>query len=188
MALKTRAISKYNVAVNEQSGKVGNVRYFQKGGRTYVRSASNRTDKGSNPRTDKQMKSRLHMTALMVILPLLGNALEKAFQYKKRWQNTWNAFIQANAYTQTGYVTKEERRKGLFVPAPYVMSEGELTPVSLAYSEDDGAYISNLDLGGTTEAPADISSVAKLSKAIVDNNPDFHSSHPLSFTAKPVTH
>ena len=32
MALKTRAISKYNVAVNEQSGKVGNVRYFQKGG------------------------------------------------------------------------------------------------------------------------------------------------------------
>ena len=164
MALKTRAINKYNVAVNEQSGKVGNVRYFQKSGQTYVRAAHNRTDKGSNPRTDKQMKSRLHMTALMVILQLLGNALEKAFLYKKRWQSTWNAFVQANAYTQTGYVSKEEARKGLFVPAPYVMSEGDLTPVSLAYSEDDGAHST------TTWHICHLSS------------------HPLSFTAKPVTH
>ena len=177
------AINSYNVAVTDQSGKVGTVRYYQKGGRTYVRSASNRNDKNSNPRTDKQMKSRLHMTALMVIFQLLGNALEKAFQYKKRWQNTWNAFVQANAYTQVGYVTKEERRKGLFVPAPYVMSEGELPPISLAYSEDDGAYISNLALGGTTEAPTDISSVAKLSKAIVDNNPDFHYGEQITFLA-----
>ena len=182
------AINSYNVAVTDQSGKVGTVRYYQKGGRTYVRSASNRTDKASNPRSDKQMRTRLKMVAMNIIYAMLGNALEKAFQFKKRWQSTWNAFVQANAYTQTGYVSKEEARKGLFVPAPYVMSEGDLTPVSLAYSEDDGAYISNLALGGTTEAPTDISSVAKLSKAIVDNNPDFHSSHPLSFTAKPVTH
>ena len=93
MALKTRAISKYNVAVVDQSGKVGTVRYYQKGGRTYVRSASNRTDKGSNPRSDKQMRTRLKMVAMNIIYAMLGNALEKAFQYKKRWQNTWNAFV-----------------------------------------------------------------------------------------------
>ena len=76
MALKTRAISKYNVAVNEQSGKVGNVRYFQKSGQTYVRAAHNRTDKGSNPRSDKQMRIRLKMVAMNIIFAILGNALE----------------------------------------------------------------------------------------------------------------
>ena len=49
--MKTKAISKYNVAVTVQSGKVGNVRYVQKGGHTYVRSAANRVDSNSNPRT-----------------------------------------------------------------------------------------------------------------------------------------
>ena len=38
--MKTKAISKYNVAVTVQSGKVGN-----------VRSAANRVDSNSNPRT-----------------------------------------------------------------------------------------------------------------------------------------
>ena len=50
--MKTKAISKYNTAVTIQSGRVGNVRYVQKGGRTYVRSAANRVDANSNPRTD----------------------------------------------------------------------------------------------------------------------------------------
>ena len=179
----TSAISGYNVAVIDQSGKVGTVRYYQKGGRTYVRTTANRTDKNSNPRTDKQMRQRLKYAQLVVVYQLLGTALERAFQYKKRWQSTWNAFVQANQDVQPGYVSKEETRKGLFVPAPYKMSEGDLAPVSLTYNDDDAQWISSLDLGGTEEAPTDITSVAKLSKAIIDNNPGFHYGEQVTFLA-----
>ena len=35
--MANKSISKFNVAVVQQSGKVGTVRYYQKGGETYVR-------------------------------------------------------------------------------------------------------------------------------------------------------
>ena len=43
MSIRTTAINKANVAVTMQSGKVGNVRYIQRNGETYVRAAYNKS-------------------------------------------------------------------------------------------------------------------------------------------------
>ena len=41
--MSKKSVSVYNVAILNQSGKVGNVRYFHRNGRTCLRPATNRT-------------------------------------------------------------------------------------------------------------------------------------------------
>ena len=86
--MKNTSINRYNVAVVDQSGKVGTVRYYQKGGRTYVRSAANRVDSNSNPRSDGQMMTRLLYNSRNAMYRLLKGLLKGAFQFKPRHSKT----------------------------------------------------------------------------------------------------
>ena len=51
----SKSIKKQNAAVSLSSGRVGNVRYYTKDGKTYTRTVSSAV---SNPRTDAPMKIR----------------------------------------------------------------------------------------------------------------------------------
>lgn len=166
--MKNTSINPYNVAVIDQSGKVGTVRYFQKGGRTYVRAAANRVDSNSNPRSDGQMKTRLLYNSRNAFYRLLKGLLKNAFQFKPRHLSEYQAYMQANAGIGA-YMTKDDYRNGMIVPLPVKIAEGELTAITLAYESDNDVVNTSLNSG----AASDVSTIAKLSKAIVDNNGGF---------------
>lgn len=166
--MKNTSINPYNVAVIDQSGKVGTVRYFQKGGRTYVRSAANRVDSNSNPRSDGQMKTRLLYNSRNAMYRTLKGLLKGAFQFKPRHLSEYQAYMQANAGIGA-YMTKDEYRSGMIVPLPVKIAEGELAEITLTYNQPTEDVITNLNSG----AASDVSTIAKLSKTIVDNNDGF---------------
>lgn len=166
--MKNTSINRYNVAVVDQSGKVGTVRYYQRGGRTYVRSAANRVDSNSNPRTDAQMKARLMYNSKVAMYRLFKGLLKDAFQFKPRYMTPYQAFMQANANIGC-YMTKDEYRGGKIIPMPVKVAEGELKGIGVAYDSVNDKLITQLSTGSASN----ISTIADLSKAIVDNNDGF---------------
>ncbi len=164
--MKNTSINRYNVAVIDQSGKVGTVRYFQKGGRTYVRAASNRVDSNSNPRTDGQMNTRLLYNSRVAMFRLLKGLLRNAFQFKPRHLSEYQAYMQANAGIGA-YMTKAEYRSGKIVLLPVKVAEGELKAIVLTVAASN--VVSSLSAG----AASAFTTIGGLSQVIVENNPGF---------------
>ena len=159
--LNTTAIKNYNVAVTRQSGRVGNVRYVQRNGETYVRSAANSVIK--NARTDKQMTQRMRYASLSALFSMFGTNIHGAFQNKLKNQSDFNAFMQFNKSAGC-YMTKDEKMSGTVIAMPVMIAQGTLTPVTGTY--ESGALKTNIAVGTS----ADISTVAKLSAAIIASN------------------
>lgn len=164
--MKNTSINRYNVAVVDQSGKVGTVRYYQRGGRTYVRSAANRVDSNSNPRTDSQMKTRLMYNSRVAIYRLFKGLLRNAFQFKPRYQSDYLAYMSANANIGC-YMTKDEYRNGKIVLLPVKVAEGELKSITLTVAASN--VVTSLSAG----AASAFTTIGGLSQVIVGNNPGF---------------
>ena len=164
--MKTKAISKYNVAVTVQSGKVGNVRYYQKGGQTYVRSANNQVK--NNPRTDAQMQQRLKFASLASLYKEFASIslLRKAFNSKAPNQSDYNAFMQMNQ-GQGVFFTKEQMQRGACIALPVTVSSGRL-PQIFAQRDGSNNLVSTIETGDLVLG-AD-TTVAQVSKAIIANN------------------
>ena len=175
--MKNTSINRYNVAVVDQSGKVGTVRYYQKGGRTYVRSAANRVDSNSNPRTDAQMKARLMYNSKIALYRLFKGLLKGAFQNKPRYQSEYQAYMQANANVGC-YMTKDEYRNGMIVLMPVKVAEGELAPVNVG-APSNGDLDTHISI---TVSPGDENiKMGQLSQSIIDNNPGFANGDQITF-------
>ena len=166
MALKTTANQGNNVAIEGQRGRVGTIRYYVRKGLTYIRSARNTTTSSSNPRSNAQMHNRLQFASLSAIWSLIGDKLAGAFENKEQNQSDQNAFMQINQGLGA-YMTKKEYRQGLVVPVAVTIGDGSLAAINL--TAGTGQFITNLSVGSAT----DISSVKKLSDAIVANNTGF---------------
>ena len=166
--MKTKAISKYNVAVTVQSGKVGNVRYVQKNGQTYVRSAHNQSV--NNPRTAAQMQQRLKFASLAALYKEFASValLRNAFRRKPANQSDYNAFMQANQ-GQGVYFTKQQMQDGACVALPVTVSAGSLPQIS-AQRDNENNIVSTISVGDLDLSTA---TVAQVSKAIIDNNRAF---------------
>ncbi len=164
--MKTKAISKYNVAVTVQSGKVGNVRYYQKGGQTYVRSANNQVK--NNPRTDAQMQQRLKFASLASLYKEFASIylLRKAFSSKAPNQSDYNAFMQMNQ-GQGVFFTKEQMQRGACIALPVTVSSGRL-PQIFAHRDGSNNLVSTIETGDLVLG-AD-TTVEQVSKAIIANN------------------
>lgn len=133
----TTAVSRYNAAATFNSGKVGNIRFYRKGERTYVRSAYNSSI--TNPRTDKQMKVRLKWANMSDAWRVLRPWLEKGFEGSTAFVSTFNLFMKANKDNGI-YVTKEDGYKDLTKLQPMVVSMGSLDSVTNAIEASAGAY------------------------------------------------
>lgn len=163
MAKKTTAINPYNVAVNQQSGRVGNVRYYQKGLKTYVRSAHNSYT--NNPRTPKQMLVRLLLVCKVLLWKTLKDYLYEAFQGTSPSVSTFNRFIAVN------------KNKGVYLPKgskdcilyPYTVSEGDLPPIVCTITEGQSTvFSSDIVLGES----ASVATIGAISMAILANDTD----------------
>lgn len=162
--INTTAIKKYNVAITEQSGRVGNVRYIQRSGETYVRAASNKNI--SNPRSDKQMDQRLRWASLAAFYSKLGTNIHTAFQNKASNQSDFNAFMQFNKSLGC-YMTKEERQNGTAICMPVQIAQGSLTSIIPTISG------TTAKLTMFVKKAADVSTVKALTSSILNNCPSF---------------
>lgn len=161
--MNSTRISKYNAAVTHNSGRVGNVRYVQKGGETYVRSAS--IDIINNPRTDAQMRQRMKFASLAAFYSLFGTTLHKAFANRKANQSDFNMFMRVNKGLGV-YLSKDQLAEGQVVALPALIGCGKLAPVALTYS-------TNLCTANDIALPLkslDDATVADFSKALIEAN------------------
>ena len=173
--MKNTSINRYNVAVVDQSGKVGTVRYYQKGGRTYVRAASNRVDSNSNPRSDGQMKTRLLYNSRNAMYRLLKGLLKGAFQFKPRHLSEYQAYMQANAGIGC-YMTKDEYRDGKIVLLPVKVAEGELAEIEFT---GDISSVAKTTLNLVITSPPD--TMGDISRLIVEQNEGFEYGDQITF-------
>lgn len=163
MSKKTTAISPYNVAVTQQSGKIGNVRYYQKGGNTYVRAAHNSTH--NNPRTDKQMMVRLMLASIGLIWATLKEFLIKSYAGTVPSVSSYNQFMRFNA-SKGVYLMRGNKSQIL---VPLTVSQGNLPPIGCTVAETSSAtaFSSDIKLTGTA-----LSTFGELSQQILDGDTD----------------
>lgn len=167
MATKTKsttAIRRYNAAATLNNGKVGNIRYYTKGGRSYVRSAYNSTV--TNPRTDKQMKIRLKWASMSIVWAVLKKYLNKGFEGSTPYVSTYNLFMRAN-YGNGIYLTKEDKYNDLLKLCPMVVSKGSLGKYTNTIETSGSNYYvtTNMYVGN-----ASFVTLGDLSRVLINNN------------------
>ena len=90
----SKSILKSNVAVSLNSGRVGNVRYYTKDGKTYTRTIYSNV---KNQRTEKQMRTRCKVSNIIsmyrALKSLLGIIFFFALSKKIRNFASWNLFM-----------------------------------------------------------------------------------------------
>lgn len=171
-----KSFNKSNVAITQQSGKVGNVRFYQRKGETYVRSAHNAVT--TNPRTDKQMRQRLQFVSRAVIWRTLKGKLTNAFTTKAGNQSDYNIFTKLNNGKGV-FFTKQQKAKGAQVIFPLQISEGSLP--TIITSMNRGQLKTNIQLG-TLDLTAD-TAIGELANAVVAGNEDFNFDDVLVFVS-----
>ncbi len=167
------AFKKTNEAVKVNSGKVGNIRYYVKSGKTYSRSASSLV---SNPRTLEQMKVRCRMANMQHCHEVLSHYLKKGFEGADKSVSVYNLFIGNSSYALPIYLTKQQKIQGYAIAAPYCVSSGSLAPVMYELDGDilkSDIAIGNLDLNAAT--------VGQLARAIISSDPRWKYGDNLSF-------
>lgn len=156
------AINRYNVAVTMQSGKVGNVRYVQKGGRTYVRSAYNSTV--NNPRTDSQMRYRLVWASRSYVWKSIKPYVSDGFEGATAYRSASNLFNQVNKEIGC-YLPRLNKGQILM---PYVVANGTLPEHEVLLTQGT----TNISVTTDLELPigTDISTIGALSTALLAAN------------------
>ena len=174
MSIKTTAINKANVAVTMQSGKVGNVRYVQRNGETYVRAAYNKSK--ASTVSDNQMLQRFKFASMNILWPIFEDKLVGAFSKKESNQSDYNAFSKANIGKSYVYLTKDMVDEGNCIALPVVISDGRLK--SIEYAMTDDKLVTNIRC---TMGIGDTTTVGMLTSNLLAQNDNLKQGDELSF-------
>lgn len=161
----------------EFKGAVGNlVGYKGKDGRNVIRK---RNWDVRNAKSVLQMRRRVQWANLVNMWKAIAPYMEPSFENKAAGQSDYNAYVQANVDNGVCvYLTKEDSRRGVTVAAPYILCRGTLPEIQLSMVAG-GKMASNIAIGDLTINAE--TTRGNLSKAIVDNNPDFQEGDQLTF-------
>ncbi len=170
------SFKKTNEAVKVNSGKVGNIRYYVKAGKTYSRSSSSDV---SNPRTLSQMAVRCRLANMKAVYNVIAWHLRKCFEGANAATSVYNLFVGRSSYTTPIYLTKEQKIEGYAIAAEYCVSEGSLPPIKYQMSES-GILKSSIVVGNAAISGM---SIGDLSKLIIENNHSFKAGDSLTFFA-----
>lgn len=155
-------------------GKVGDVTYYAMNGQTYARKASTQQ---VNPRSEAQMNRRVRLANVVAMYRAGAGWMRKAFQTKLAAQSDYNSFVQQNFNGSRVCLTRSDVELGACVVAPYIVTRGTLPSIRVTQLSDRWATdirLGNLSLTTTT-------TVAQLTRAILDNNAVFRDGDQLSF-------
>lgn len=167
-----------NGLLGNSRNKVGNlVTYVSKGQQIARSKAANI----SNPRTASQMSQRIKLANVVAMYRVNRKWMEKyAFENKPKSWSVYNAFVSANVTQNNIALTKQEAAAGCCIVAPYKMSDGTLTPISVAeYTGGTGTqYKTNINCGGIDLSSA---TVGEFSTALIEQNNGLSNGMQFSF-------
>lgn len=177
------SISRYNVVATYGSGKVGNARLYQKGDRSYVRAAYNGSI--NNPRSDAQMRQRLHFASLSNFYKMLSANVGTFMENKTPYLSSSNIFIRDNQGKGVYFTKMQTSNRFQVLEDGVRISSGSLMDIrlepvdysvtsSLAVGECNfSCWKSNIYLGRHDNMDnLSIQTVGEFAVVLVANNPE----------------
>ena len=157
------------------SGKIGGIRAWESNGRTIVATV-NRNAK--NPKTEAQMKQRVKMNNILNIYKVLKPALQENFEGIAGNRNAATFFRKYNLMQKPVWLTKRNAWDRAVV-APYIVSQGIITPIEYSMSSDGLASNIELDTQDITES----TTVYDLASTILMHNENWSAGDTLQVVA-----
>lgn len=112
--------------LGQARGKVGDVVFYVRNG---IQQTRPRNRQPQNPQTYAQMAQRVKMAAPVLFYRRQRDFFKYAYKKSSR-ESFYNAFIRYNINIAP-YLTREQVANGVKVPAPYIIADGNLTPVNV---------------------------------------------------------
>lgn len=112
--------------LGQARGKVGDVVFYVRNG---IQQTRPRNRQPQNPQTYAQMAQRVKMAAPVLFYRRQRDFFKYAYKKSAR-ESFYNAFIRYNINIAP-YLTREQVANGVKVPAPYIIADGNLTPVNV---------------------------------------------------------
>ncbi len=158
----------YHQYLQAFSGKLGPITFrTASDGSTVVARSIER----NNSRTMPQQRQRMQFANIAAIYKICRGLLDLHFGRRKERQSVYNAFVSANlAGTVKVYMSKQMKQMGGSILAPYCISMGSLPSIDV-HRDQNAAFVSNIAMGSLSIGPE--TTVAELSKAIVNHNESF---------------
>lgn len=163
-----------NGMFSKMNGSAGAVTFKQTNGRTIV---SEKATTVKNTRTSAQQKQRMKWANPVQVYKGVSPYLQRAFENKSANVSDFNMFVKRNVGNNTVYLTKAEVEANACVVAPYTITEGSLARI--VTSGEGADTVTDIKLGNLTIDES--TTVADLSKAIVNNNAGYDFGEQLSF-------
>lgn len=174
----------YNGLFKKSKGSLGGVTFRGVNGQTVT---SEKITKTTNPRTEAQMKQRVQLANLVSTYRLLQRSNLKGFQFKKKTQSDYNAFVANNINIVKCYLTKQEAAAQACVPAPYLFSQGSLPSIVVSQDSGTSRYVTSVSLASldtlmssTDVKPVDVP-INILSACIIKDNAGWQEGDQLSY-------
>lgn len=155
-------------------GSVGNVTFRRASGRTI---ASERTLTTTNVRTAGQQRQRMKFTNVVHMYKGIAPLINYGFENKAPGQSDYNLFVKCNIRRKPVYLTKALADQQACVAAPYQLSLGSLSAISV--KEEDKHYVSSINLGDLVIDKT--TTVSEFSTAVVLHNYPFTYGDQISF-------
>lgn len=174
----------YNGLFKKSKGSLGGVTFRGVNGQTVT---SEKITKTTNPRTEAQMKQRVQLANLVSTYRLLQRSNLKGFQFKKKTQSDYNAFVANNINIVKCYLTKQEAAAQACVPAPYLFSQGSLPSIVVSQDSGTSRYVTSISLASldsivsSTDVKPVNATIAQLSQCIMKDNAGWQEGDQLSY-------
>lgn len=161
-------------------GKVGTLSTYSNNTGNVARIRTNATNVGeSASRTKKQQSNRVRWANLVNFYKASKPWMPKAFETKKSNRSDYNQFMSINYAFAKVALTKQEAAAGACVVEGFMVSQGSLAPVQV--QKHGSHWDTNLALGELIIS--DVTTVAQLSSALINNNNFIREGMQLSFVS-----
>lgn len=147
-----------------QKGRIGDATYYQRNGKTVVRTRTNST--GNPSRSMQQARSRMVWSNVQNLWSAFPPAWHPGYQNRGEGRTNYNVFMSLNLQCQPIFFSKTESNTKPSVLIPLLISQGSLPEIGIRH--EGAALVSSLSVGGLV-LTAD-TTISELCNAIVRNN------------------
>lgn len=159
--------------VNSKNTKIGNVRFYQKGDKTYTRIASRN---GRDAKARSQLLARAPMRNIYNHWHVVKPFITEFFEGRTKKVSSYNIFTKMARLCNPVYLAKGSTDA---VSAPYAVSEGSLLPIEMEENTKI-QLVSNIRLGKKFSIDRE-TTVGNFSRAVLDNNSSFETGDEICF-------
>lgn len=168
-----------SLVLRKANGKLAGTTIYTTEGVTIMREVN---EKPKNPQSTPQMTHRCKLSNLVNGYRLLRPWILQAYPKNKALNSFYNTFVSKNLKNSQIYLPKDVAAKGVFVPAAYKMSEGNLAVNVMNTMDVTGtdAYLKALDLPSSWRPNQD-HTVGEMSQKLREANPGLFEGAQVSF-------